>query len=65
MLETHPAHRNQGLAGTIVHHAGRYALRELGARRLVIVAADQVAIRMYRSVGFRDTETQVKLYRRH
>jgi GNAT superfamily N-acetyltransferase len=59
-VQTHPDYRNRGLAGTLVHHAGRYALTVLGARTLVIVAdPDHVASRVYRSVGFDGTETQV------
>jgi ribosomal protein S18 acetylase RimI-like enzyme len=63
-VSTHPEHRRQGLAGTLVHRAGGYALRELGARALVIVAdPDKPAIRLYRSLGFTDTETQTELER--
>jgi ribosomal protein S18 acetylase RimI-like enzyme len=59
-VETHPAARRQGLAGSLVCQAGRYGLDVLGAATLVIVAdPDDVAIRVYRSVGFADTETQV------
>jgi ribosomal protein S18 acetylase RimI-like enzyme len=59
-VETHPAARRQGLAGTLVWHAGRHGLDTLGARTLVMVAdPDDVAIRVYRSVGFTDAETQV------
>ncbi len=59
-VETHPDWRRCGLAGTLVWHAGRHALTMLGASTLVIVAdplAD--AIKVYRSVGFVDAETQV------
>jgi ribosomal protein S18 acetylase RimI-like enzyme len=64
-VDTHPAHRNRGLAGTLVHKASQYATQEMAAQTLVIVA-DQVgvAIRIYRSVGFRDAETQVQVQRR-
>lgn len=52
--------RGQGLAGTLVHAASRHALDELGARTLVMVAdPDYLAIRVYRSLGFEDTETQL------
>jgi GNAT superfamily N-acetyltransferase len=63
-VDTHLGHRNQGLAGTLVYQAGQYARKEMGARTLVIVA-DPVgpAIRIYRSVGFHDAETQVQLQR--
>jgi GNAT superfamily N-acetyltransferase len=63
-VDTHPAHRNRGLAGTLVYRASQYALHEMGAQTLVILAdPDGPAIRIYRSVGFRDTETQVQLQR--
>jgi ribosomal protein S18 acetylase RimI-like enzyme len=61
-VDTHPAYRRRGLAGTLVHTASDYALTRLGARKLVIVADPAyTAIRVYRSVGFTDTETQVHL----
>ncbi len=61
-VDTHPEHRNQGLAGTLVYKAGQYAQQEMAARTLVIVADPaEPTIRIYRSVGFRDTETQVQL----
>lgn len=63
-VETHPEARRQGLAGTLVWHAGRQTLRSRQATTLVMLAdpAD-VAIRIYRSVGFADTETQVSFGR--
>jgi GNAT superfamily N-acetyltransferase len=63
-VDTHPEHRNKGLAGTLVHKASQYARQDLAARTQVIVA-DQTgtAVRIYRSVGFRDAETQVQLQR--
>lgn len=61
---THPAARRQGLAGTLVWQAGQYALDQLGARTLVILADPaEAAIRIYRSVGFTDRETQLSLQR--
>jgi len=63
-VETHAAYRNRGLAGTLVHHAGRYAATDLGVLTLVIVAdPDYVASRIYRSLGFDGTETQIQLSR--
>jgi predicted GNAT family acetyltransferase len=58
-VETHPGFRRQGLAGTLAWHAGQSALTSGAAGTLVIVAdpAD-VAIRVYRSVGFAETERQ-------
>lgn len=64
-VDTHPAHRNQGLAGTLVHKASRYAQQDLAAQTQVIVAEQTgTAIRIYRSLGFRDAEIQVQLQRR-
>jgi ribosomal protein S18 acetylase RimI-like enzyme len=58
-VETHPAARRRGLAGSLVWHAGRHALAG-GASTLVIVAdpAD-VAIRVYRSLGFIQVQDQI------
>lgn len=57
-VETHPAARRRGLAGTLVRHAGATALAN-GASTLVMVAdPDDSAIRVYRSVGFTVTESQ-------
>jgi len=63
-VETDPGARRQGLAGTLVWHASRYARDVLGASTLVIVAdpAD-VAIRVYRACGFADFQGQFSLER--
>jgi len=64
-VQTHPEARGRGLAGTLVHEVSRYGLEELGATTLVMVAdPDYLAIRIYRSVGFADTETQLQAERR-
>jgi ribosomal protein S18 acetylase RimI-like enzyme len=64
-VKTHPDARGRGLAGTLVHRASRYGFEELGARTLVMVAdPDYLAIRIYRSVGFSDTERQVQVTRK-
>ena len=64
-VETHPDHRGRGLAGTLVHRVAAYGFDEIGARTLVMVAdPDYLAIRIYRSVGFDDTETQTQLEQR-
>ena len=56
-VKTHPDHRGQGLAGTLTHVVARYGFDELGAETLVMVAdPEYLAIRVYRSIGFRDTE---------
>jgi ribosomal protein S18 acetylase RimI-like enzyme len=63
-VETDPVARRRGLAGTLVWQAGRYGREVLGAGALVIVAdpAD-AAIRLYRSCGFAETETQLTFER--
>ncbi len=62
-VETHPDFRGRGLAGTLVHRAARYGLDELGARTLVMIAdPTYLAVRVYRSVGFTDTEVQTQLH---
>ena len=64
-VETHPDARRQGLAATVVHAGARHALDHLGAQTLVIVADEaEDAIRIYRRLGFADTERQLMLERR-
>jgi GNAT superfamily N-acetyltransferase len=59
-VETHPDARRMGLAGMLVWHAGQHGLATLGAQTLVMLAdPKEAAIRVYRSVGFTDAETQV------
>jgi GNAT superfamily N-acetyltransferase len=65
-VDTHPAHRRQGLSSHLVFTAGQYALTQLGASTLVIAAdPDYHAIGIYRSLGFSDRERQVQLLRVH
>jgi ribosomal protein S18 acetylase RimI-like enzyme len=64
-VKTHPDARGRGLAGTLVHRVSRYGFDELGAHTLVMVAdPDYVAIRIYRAVGFADTERQIQVTRK-
>lgn len=59
-VETHPSFRRQGLAGTLVWHAARFGLDQLGAARLVIVAEQgSPATRVYTSVGFAPIEDTI------
>ncbi|WP_433157361.1 GNAT family N-acetyltransferase [Kribbella sp. CA-247076] len=61
-VQTHPDDRNRGIASTLVHRASTYGLTEGGARTLVMVAdPEYLAIRLYRALGFTDTETQLQL----
>jgi hypothetical protein len=58
-VESHPHVRRKGLAGTLVWQAGVRGL-DAGADTLVMVAdPDDIAIGIYRSVGFADAETQI------
>ena len=60
-VETRPDARGRGLAGTLVHHVSVYGFTELRARTLVMVADPEYpAIRVYRSLGFAETETQLQ-----
>jgi ribosomal protein S18 acetylase RimI-like enzyme len=64
-VKTHPDARGRGLGGTLVHRVSRYGFEELGATTLVMVAdPDYLAIRVYRSVGFADTERQLQAQRK-
>jgi GNAT superfamily N-acetyltransferase len=63
-VETDPAARRRGLAGTLVWRAGRYAAGTFGAGRLVIVADPaEGAIRIYRACGFADMQSQFSFER--
>lgn len=68
-VKTHPDARGRGLAGTLVHRVSRFGLDSspdgLGAHTLVMVAdPDYLAIRVYRSVGFTDSESQLGVERK-
>jgi ribosomal protein S18 acetylase RimI-like enzyme len=64
-VETHPDFRGRGLAGTLVHRVATYGFEEIGATTLVMVAdPEYLAIRIYRSVGFAETEHQTQLEQR-
>ena len=57
---TRPEARGKGLAGTLVHHASAWGLAHLGVQTLVMVAdPEYLAIRVYRSVGFQESEIQL------
>ena len=60
-VKTHPDARGRGLAGTLVHEISRFGFADLDAETLVMVAdPEYLAIRIYRSVGFAATETQLQ-----
>ena len=63
-VETHPAARRRGLAGTLVWTAGRYGREVLGTSTFVIVADPAgAAIRVYRACGFTDRQSQLSFER--
>jgi ribosomal protein S18 acetylase RimI-like enzyme len=63
-VQTHPEHRRRGLAGALAVRASEIARSELAVQTLVIAAdPDDVAIRLYRALGFADSELQVQLER--
>ncbi|AZI41752.1 GNAT family N-acetyltransferase [Deinococcus psychrotolerans] len=64
-VETRPEARGQGLASNLVHFAAQYGFEQMNAQTLVMVAdPDYLAIRLYRAVGFKDTETQLGFEKR-
>lgn len=64
-VETSPDARRRGLAGSLVHNASEFGFHELGAHTLVMIADPTYsAIRLYRSVGFTATETQLQAEQR-
>lgn len=59
---THPEFRRRGIAGRLVHEAGRQAIAKHGLHALVIIAEDDTsASRIYQSVGFVPVEKNVGL----
>ncbi len=64
-VKTHQEARGRGLAGTLVHEISRFGFADLDAETLVMVAdPEYLAIRVYRSVGFTDSEVQVGVERK-
>jgi len=64
-VETQPGWRRRGLCRALVDHVGRHAFDALGLKQLVMCAdPNDVAIGIYRSVGFVQVETHWCLQRR-
>ena len=61
-VETHPAHRRQGIASSLISSAASHAFEQFGIRNLVMVAdKGSPAERLYKSLGFEISERQVGL----
>ena len=58
-VETHPAARRRGLAGTLVWHASTTTLTSDTSTLVMVADPDDAAISLYRSVGFTVTESQL------
>lgn len=64
-VQTQAAWRRRGLCRALVHHVCRHAFEQLGLQRLVMCAdPHDVAIGIYRSVGFAQVERHWCLQRR-
>ena len=64
-VQTHPDYRRRGLCRALVHAASRHGLQRMAWQQLVICAdPDDVAIGIYRSVGFGDHDSLWLLERR-
>ena len=63
-VQTAEGHRRRGCAGALIAAGVRTAARRFGSVRFVLVAErDGPAIGLYRRLGFRETETQLRLTR--
>jgi GNAT superfamily N-acetyltransferase len=63
-VQTLESARQRGLAASLVHHASLAGLRDYAIRELVMVAdPDYAAIRIYRSLGFVESQTQIQVAR--
>ena len=58
-VETHPAARRRGLAGTLVWQASADALAGDGKTLVMVADPEDAAIRVYRTVGFTVAESQL------
>ena len=64
-VETRMEARGQGLASNLVYFVAQFGFEQMQAQRLVMVAdPDYLAIRLYRALGFGDTETQLAIEKR-
>lgn len=64
-VATHPAWRRRGLCSALVHHVSRHALQAWQVAEVIMVAdPDDVAIGIYRRLGFAEFEREWCLERR-
>jgi GNAT superfamily N-acetyltransferase len=61
---THPAWRRRGLCSALVHHVSQFAFAQWQVREIYMLAdVDDVAIGIYRSLGYHDQESEWSLQR--
>jgi ribosomal protein S18 acetylase RimI-like enzyme len=64
-VATHPDWRRRGLCSALVHHVSRHAQQAWGVAEVIMVAdPEDVAIGIYRSLGYREFESEWCLERR-
>jgi ribosomal protein S18 acetylase RimI-like enzyme len=64
-VSTHPAWRRRGLCSALVQHVSRHALQSWQVAEIIMVAdPDDVAIGIYRGLGYREFEREWCLERR-
>lgn len=62
VVGTHPDFRRRGVCGSLVHETAAFALEQMGAQRLVMVADPEYhAAKIYESIGFVPVERQMGL----
>lgn len=63
IVSTDPKHQRNGVCSSLVYSVAKYAIEELGLKKLVMVADENYhAAKIYESVGFKPTEKIVGLY---
>ena len=57
LVNTHPEFQRMGICGTLVFETAKYALEQMNAKNLVMIADEEYhAAKIYESVGFNPTE---------
>lgn len=64
LVETHPAHRRQGICSALVYHVSEWAFEHKPGCQLIIHAdLHDVARSIYQNVGYEETEVLQSLYK--